>query len=317
MRHNLSLDKDFIHDLIEEANGLTNGCFDADGLTIFGGSNLSDTVLDSPIKYYLPGKTRVHDAVLFVSRERFPNFVGRAVKNARQARALMSNKNSAVILEPTADGRFRGLSYAIWPRHNPISNFRIVRLVQKQRLSSQVFEWLCGVAADTSKKALNAAIRERNISNPLKCVAENRMQCSRLRARASDALRRFENGEWSAVTTLQHSDFWLGNILLPNRRTTSSSNLFGFYVIDWGGAYLDGSPSFDLLQYCISTGFSTRRARGELLKYAASVQVLPEELFDYSLIALGRVGLNLEQFPEDRYIELCRRTADYLERAGF
>ena len=55
-----------------------------------------------------------------------------------------------------------------------------------------------------------------------------------------------------------------------------------------------------------------RRAHLELLAYAQTVQVEPEDLIYYLIVELGRIGMNLEQFPEDRYIEMCVGSVDYL-----
>ena len=121
-----------------------------------------------------------------------------------------------------------------------------------------------------------------------------------------------EAGNWLPFTVIQHSDFWYGNILLINAVTNSASNEFGFYIIDWGGALLDGAPVFDLVRYCMSMGVSKKRARNEFLKYALAIEIVPRELAYYLVIALGKIGMNLEQFPEKRYVEMSAQAVAYL-----
>ena len=98
--------------------------------------------------------------------------------------------------------------------------------------------------------------------------------------------------------------------------TRSSGNEFGFCVIDWGGALIDGAPVFDLVRYCISIRISLPRARKVFLNYVETTQIEPRELFYYLICALGLIGLNLEQFPEHRYLEMCESNVSYLQTLG-
>ncbi len=308
--------KEYILDLVDHVNNLTHKKYNVQKLKPIGDPSFKNETLDSPYKYYLPGIKPENDAVLMVSREAFPDFIERAVNNSRKAHALLSDQLSSVVLEPANDGRYRDLSYAIWPEHRPISDSRLIRKLQKKWLDPKVFTWLNGIAKDSMNQNIDEKSVDQFISTPLECIATNPQLSDNIHSYATKALQHLNTKKWTPITILQHSDFWLGNILFLKKTTRSSANNFGFCVIDWGGAQTHGAPVFDLVRYCISTHVSISRAREEFLRYAKTIQIEPRELIYHLICALGQIGMNLEQFPENRYLEMCEGNVSFIQTLG-
>ncbi len=152
------------------------------------------------------------------------------------------------------------------------------------------------------------------VSPPLECIATNPHLSDNIHSYATKALRNLNTKKWTPITVLQHSDFWLGNILFLKKNNRSSANTFGFCVIDWGGAQTQyGAPVFDLVRYCMSTNISISRAREEVLRYAKTIQIEPRELIYHLICALGQIGMNLEQFPENRYLKMCEGNVSFMQ----
>ena len=305
--------EEYIIDLIEHVNNLTKVKFDSSGLKAIGAPGFKNEVHDAPRKFYLPGVTPENNAVLMVSRKAHPDFIDRAINNSNLARGMLSDQHSAVILEPINYGRFQGLSYAVWPEHKPVSNNRLIRKIQIRRLQPKVFLWLQSMAKDSMVGGLDEKSIDQYFQSPLECVAANPRLSQNVKAYAIEALKNLQTRQWIPITVLQHADFWFGNILLLNNDTQSNDNKYDFCIIDWGGASIHGVPVFDLVRYCISIRISLSSARDEFLKYALTLQIEPGELFYYLICALGQIGMNLEQFPEDRYLEMCEKNISYLQ----
>ena len=239
------------------------------------------------------------------------------VQKSRIARSILSDDLAAVVPSPIFDGRFMGRSYAIWPKYRPMSDRKIIRAVQKTRLYANLFAWLRGVAEVSINRNLSAAVVHQRCRLPLEHVRDNRTQSDELRSSADRALRLLEMGKWQPVSILQHTDFWLGNILLPRFSQQPLGNNFGFFAVDWGGSVVDGAPGFDLVRLCLSSNISLRRARREFANYMQSIKIEPEALISEVLVALGLIGTNLEELPEYRYLAMCASCLDYLRAVGF
>ncbi len=301
-----------ILDIVRHVNSQENDSYDSRRLKPVKPPSFKDEVLDNPFVYYLPGVLPENNSVLIVSRFNFPSYIERATKIIDNTHNVLANNSAIPVLKPIVHGYHMGVSYAIWRKHFPISNYRVVRAIQKTWLNPRVFKWLSCIARESKKNLSSELPISQNCKGPLEFVAGSAVLPSNINTIASQALEYLEAGNWLPFTVIQHSDFWYGNILLINAVTNSASNEFGFYIIDWGGALLDGAPVFDLVRYCMSMGVSKKRARNEFLKYALAIEIVPRELAYYLVIALGKIGMNLEQFPEKRYVEMSAQAVAYL-----
>ena len=300
-----------IREFVDYLNQRREGIYNFSGLRPLGKANEINLVSDSPDKYYLPGLHERDNAVLMVSNKQFPDFIARATDIIKQIRQMVTEGPRDTILNTVAEGYFKGQSFAVWLEYQPLSEHKIIRAIQKRFIHGKVFSFLRQLAKDGLTADLTPEKIIEHIDAPLRCVAENSRQSNQIRSHSEKALKKLDAGEWVPVTTIQHSDFWLGNILLQKSKHRPLKNDYGFYVIDWSGASLNGAPIFDFIRYCMSSNISTARARKELLKYSQFIDVSQDELLFYLLVALGNIGLNLEEFPEERYLKMCDNCLSY------
>ena len=262
-------------------------------------------VADDPTKSYVTDSQRNLVGVLILSNEVNPQLVGRSVATARQVKHALGDRLGNVVLEPLVDGQYLGRSYALWPLRRALSRRRVPRYVQRQFLRRQFLRWLAQATAKTLRDEESPESRRKLYVESLELVARHARVPAEMRDVSVEALRPFTSEDLRAVTVFQHSDVWLGNFLLPYRSQEHDGNEFGFYLIDWTGGTLVGHPFYDLLRFSASNGMSPARLRSELENHC---QILGCDIADtpcYTVAALGALGLNLEHFPEDRYVQLC------------
>lgn len=236
-----------------------------------------------------------------------PALVQRACENIKAVRACLPPPLKSPVLAPDAAGIVGGLSYAVWPRHTPLSRNRIIHALEKRRLTPRLFDWLYDVCRASMREPLNAQERRAGFEAPLEFLQRDSRQCVPIRKAADAALQRLTSGQWSPYFCIQHSDFWFGNILKPARRRTDEET--SFFIIDWGGARLKGYPLIDMAQLSVSLGAGRRRYDMEAKRYGVTLDCAPDDMRSYLLCALGALGGNLEYFPEDRYLGLCDKIA--------
>jgi len=304
-------------DLIRHVNNASPITYDTNSLKPIGDPDFKSDVHDTPFKFYLSGDKPAHNAVLIISQEAFPYSVEKAIYNARQIQGQLTPQNAAVILKPRHEGHFQGRSYAIWPEHKPISDFRPLRFLQKRWLQPRVFSWLQSIAKESLVRNLTDQSVDVFFRGPLESLVANQRLSNSIRCSAEKALTDLQTKQWEPATTAQHSDCTLGNILLLNHRVPSPDNGYGFCVIDWGAGLTNGVPAFDMIRYCMSTNVSTSNAKNALVSYAQTLDIDPQELIHYLICALGQIGMNLEQFPETRYLDMCERNVSYVQRFSY
>lgn len=275
--------------------------------------NDETSVEDSPDKYYFPGISSKNDSVVMISNSKHPDFLDRSVKRTLTIREKLSEKNRDVVLAPLKYGRFQEMSYVIWPEQKPISDNKFIRAYEKKMIQGRVFEWLRELAKDSIVKDLDESTLSNHIRAPLECLIKNPRHSKIVKQNAAIALEKLDNKIWKPVTIFQHSDFWLENILIEKHKSRPVSQKYGFCVIDWGGAFTNGAPVFDFIRFCRSVNVKKNRAKKELLKYILEIELPPEDMTYSLLVALGRIGLQLESFPEDRYIEMSETSMCYLQ----
>ena len=269
------------------------------------------------MKFFVSQKNGRNNGVLIVANRRHPDVVAKAVKKTLEAGKTAGPDAGRAVMQPIISGAFEHRSYAIWPRHKPLSRNRLLRAIQNRRLRPQVFSWLREVTRHSAAQVSAMDEMSKKYRAPLEFLINDSATSSEVRARASNALRAFQSGAWPAVTILQHSDFWLGNILLPRTNFgQSDGKRIRFYVIDWGGAELAGYPFFDLARYCISSGVPVPAARREVLRQSKILNCEPETASFYALCALGAIGLKPGFFPKERYVEMCARVNGFFSETA-
>lgn len=231
-----------------------------------------------------------------------PEMVTRGVNGASAAKEVLGAELGKVILEPLLVSRWRGLSCVLLPYCAPV-DAKINRL-GRWRLSHPMLDWLHGITRHTQALPTESD-RRKQFEQPLQFLLESEDLARIVGGEVDEALGRLQNGTWQPRQVLMHGDLHLGNVLLsPPSQGKGSAWQDRLVVIDWGGCDLKGQAIYDLVRLAKSLMLSKRRIRKELLRYAETLSCEMSDLRSYLLAALGQLGMNLDQFPRSRYLQV-------------
>jgi hypothetical protein len=239
-----------------------------------------------------------------VSGDGNPDLVARATRNIHQIRALLSERSAEAVLEPLETGEVLGRSFAVWPMLSDLPQGRVPRYLAKRFIRPDVLDWISDVFGETYTAA-NAEERQVIAANLTRLV-EDQHHPDRLRWAAEIAVERLETERWAPVHCVQHSDLWMGNIMLaPSGSATS------FRVIDWAGARCRGYPFFDLFRFALSSRTSLRLVKSHVRAQLGELKADPVDSTSYVLCTLGQLQSQLEFFPETLFREMALETTDF------
>jgi hypothetical protein len=241
--------------------------------------------------------------ILILSNPVSPGMVRRNVERMRMARSMLSGITRDAIELPLIEGEWEGRSYALWSARRSLSSSRILFKIQKTAITPSILDWINDVGVQTLRQRdplqlasyIERLIRVCELPEHIKTAAN---------AARLDCLA----GRIEPVRVLQHGDLWIGNVL-------RAPTVAGFVVIDWPGATLDGVPFFDLVKFACSIGASPRRLRRYISQYGAMVGCNVNTAMPYVLAGLGRLYLELENCPKDRFLSLCEQKISALRAA--
>jgi hypothetical protein len=291
-----------------------------------GKNSLGDVSLLCPLKS-LPGATiklAVKNSnacpvgVVVCSSPFAPKMVARGIERALLAKQVLDAELGRVILEPLYSGEIRGLSYALFPYCQPLSDRRLWSRVQRTFLASDWLKWLRDVAQTTVTEPTPKEI-ETNFIVPLQYLTELDGISDRLRHAVRQAIERLVKGKWSPYHVLMHNDFWKGNILLNSHPFTifgNKSATESFKVIDWGASAVKGYGIYDLIRLADSIRLTRQELRTQVDLHCQILGCDPIDARSYLVAALGYLSINLEQFPPSRFVQLadsCLDTIDWIE----
>jgi hypothetical protein len=253
----------------------------------------SKLVADETAKYRIA--TTGGDLFLIVSNETSPLLVKRGADRQREIRGKLHGLAAESIELPIHEGFISDKSYAVWRRRKPLSSSRIWSRIEIRMIAPKIYRWLKDVASQTVTKAdvgrlIFGLERLRQVAGLSRLIG----------IAAAAAADGFRAGDIPALQIVQHSDLWSGNILKAPCKP-------GFIIIDWAGARLDGAPFFDLINLAISVGASRSKLRTEVMVHSQMLGCDPRHALAYVLSGLGALHLDLEHFPESRFVALCER----------
>ena len=205
-------------------------------------SDDSIAVDDSPEKCALVEPDGSPFGVLFLSSPSHPDFVGRAVRRGNDVAARIGTPLSDALLTPVHSGEYEGRSYVIWPWCRTLPANSILRRLKARSLAPKVVDWLLSVSGRTCREC-DAEQRIRLYDEPLQSFAQTLTSLNADQMYIELCTKYALKKEWSPRTVVMHGDLWLENIMLPASR---DGRAYGFNVIDWAGAMVDGHPFYDL-----------------------------------------------------------------------
>jgi|GEM_PF-3319817 hypothetical protein len=265
---------------------------------------------DSTIKCLI-SNTGGEDYFMLISAVNSPDAIARAVKNICDIKARLTTDFAATLLSPLATGNIDGRSCAVWPRHEPFipSNslffglfFKLRRMLHR----SSFLDWAFDLCAHTLSGPLDAERIDSGFIQPLRQIETNPIFSEAMRQDAHIAIQRIQNQQWRPMHCVQHDDLWYGNFLFPIRR--NQQDHAKFYVIDWGGAMLNGYPVLDFTRLAIAMECNARSASPHIDRLRKLLDCERIDIAFYVLCAFGEMATRLEHFPEQQFNLLATST---------
>lgn len=274
-----------------------------------------DTVADGTTVLQVRDAAGRLRAVVLCSVPAAPDMVKRAMTRAHQAKAILGATAGAPILDPLADGCVQGLSYAVLPYCNGLSETPPLWWIQRSLLRPSILQWLRRVTECTVREVEPDAV-DRSFAEPLRRVVALRANNGLLRIAAESSAERLRSGAWTPRHVLMHGDLWKGNILIRSADLDAEHRGWRdrFAIIDWAGSEIHGYAMYDLVRLARSMHMNARSLREEIERHCRLLQCEAADASSYLMAALGHVLMNLEHFPIDRYTSMavsCLETLDH------
>lgn len=299
--------EEYIIDVVEQSSRALGGRLDISSIRWIGRPAGKDRVKDATLAFYVDGNRRVDDAVLLVSNPSFGQTVSMDIECAREVAMRVDHEVGKHISRPIHEGKFGNQTYAFFYRLSPLSNNRIVRRLQKPAAIRKVAPWLAYLAEQTKQEKYESIDYDLLFIKPLIGISQDKDISKNVRHCAKDVLKRIEMERPKLFTVVQHGDFWAGNVFFERRILENVNPLLGdFAVIDWRGMRLDGYPFMDLVRFCLSLYKVDAPQNAVMLREYGEHLCIPEDdVSVYLMLALGRLGAELDQFPKERYCAMC------------
>lgn len=228
--------------------------------------------------------------------------------------AALSPAAAQRVAIPVSSGQVDGQTYAAFTRRVLPSSNRLKFWLYRQFVAPKIATWLTEVVSDSRVDVVEAVDRERLFYEPLAALAENSRMPEAVRSDVEESYAFVRRPEAALFTSVEHGDFWSGNVLVARRSRRGWNPVSGeFYVIDWGASRLNGYACIDVVRYALSLYRPRSRAAGRLLnRYCRALGVSGEQARAFCYTSLAQLGFRLEGFPVSRYVELVRQISTFL-----
>ena len=308
---------EYIIDVVESAATRAGKEYDLKSLRWLNPTETTTAVPDHTYVMQIDGVRSADDAVLIISNENYPNVVAAAAAQIGAIDERLSPETRKRILKPLLVDQYGKQSFALYPVLEPFATNKLIGKLQKQLLQDDICRWLANLAKETKKACNEAEERNARFSKPFQFLTEQEALPSDVKTASGAFGKSAEMGTHEIFNVVQHGDFWLGNIML-DRGTLPYTGILSrnFHVIDWGGSNLDGYPFGDLVRFIMSTRRHSFAPADLIEAYAEISDVPANDIAFYCLAEMGALGLNLDNFPYDRYIKLVTSTFGWLKQHG-
>ena len=270
---------------------------------------------DSTTKVLIRTKSNQPVAVLICSHTTAPELVIRGANTAEKIRTTVGEQLGTAIIRPLCNGYADNLSYTIFPYCHEFSSLKLIRVFQRLRVREHLLRWL---GKSTAKAAEDFGVSKEtsnSFKSKLQYLEKQHFIDKTLQQAIKFALDRIETGAWQPRHTIDHNDFWIGNILLHARYKERIRHEYPFVIIDWYGANPCGYGIFDLMRIAQSFNLSDRALRRELNAHSIALKCDLDDTRGHLLAALARLHQHLECFPESRYLKMFRTCWTQLNKA--
>lgn len=310
--------EEFVLDIVESCAERLGNDLDMSSIHWFERPGFKDAVADSSYIFFIDGKNREHDITLILSNKDFPETVRNACILATSIYQRLELEEQRHVVIPLLEGWYDGRSYAVFPRLEGFSNSRALRFAQKRFVKPKVAEWLANVTIQTKNYCNGPDETSRAFIEPFEYLASDIKLSLAIRKFAETYLSIDIRKKFQLFTSVHHGDFWSGNILAKRGSVPGFGFLSGeFRIIDWGTARLDGYPCIDIIRFATSLSRKTNTAGQFVHQYANATAISREEVGIYAMASLGRLGLELDQFPKPRFLAMTEWVFDFLGENGF
>jgi hypothetical protein len=244
------------------------------------------------------------------------DLVRRTIDRGSAVKERIGPRLGAVILEPILDTTIAGVTVAAFPWCQPYSDHRVGWPLQRARLRPEILGWLHDATRASAKlpdddlglELFGSALTE--LANGVGPNAGFRSRSKTLAARGEE---RISTGAFAPRVVASHNDLWKHNLL--RRPASNRGNRYGFVIIDWPGARVEGHAFFDLIRVAISLKSGARRLAGEVVRHSRALGCAPIDAFGYLAAALGVMARDLGEFEPERFVAMGEACFDALEAA--
>lgn len=307
--------EEYVMDIVEQSSQELGNKLDVSTIRWIDRPSGKSQVQDASLAFYVDGIRRIDDAVLLISNPNYGHTVVSDIGCAREVTMRVDHEVGKHISRPIHEGTFGNQSYAFFSRLSPISNKKIIRVLQKRTAIKKVAPWLARLAEQTRQKNYGSKDYGRLFVQPLVAITQDKDISENMKYFTNDIIKRIETEEPEFFTVAQHGDFWVGNVLFERRILEGVNPFLGdFSIIEWRGMRLDGYPFMDLVRFCLSLYNVDSPQNAMLLrKYREHLCVPKGDESVYIMLALGRLGAELDQFPKERYCAMCDTVFRFLQ----
>jgi len=262
-------------------------------------------VIDDTTKILIFNKKREKIAVLICSYTKYSILPERNLKKSQKIKQFLGLEVSNVIIDPLLYGNKNGISFVVWPYYYPLSRNTLLKNIQFYKIKKPILNWLRELIRLTLKKPTKREISNRFLI-PLQNLHSNYNLSSSIKDEICNSIGRLKNGGWNPFFSLAHNDLWSGNILLKRKNGKE------IFIIDWGGSSMKSYPINDLSSVFRRLNYSRKDFVKELKIHSEILNCELEDTKSYLLSSLASLGMNLDQFPEERFLQVVESSCNYL-----
>ncbi|NCJ06610.1 hypothetical protein GS597_08855 [Synechococcales cyanobacterium C] len=273
---------------------------------------MDSEAVGSTFKFMIRDAQGAPAAVVLCSPPIDPKLVALGAQRTRLAQAAVTENLKMAILAPIYEGAVLGLglSYAVFPYHQPLAQGLLKWWLQRTLITSDLLKLAYQLTAQT-RSPVSSGNRQARFVAPLQHLAHLPSMPASLQIAAKETLYRLQTHQWHPDFVLMHGDLWTGNILL--NRSLPRGAFSPFVIIDWFGSQVQGYGIYDLIRLAQSIQLSPARLLRHLHLHCAALECDLVDARSHLVTALAHFSVDLGHFPVEKFViaaERCLKTFD-------